>query len=76
MSACVLPSLVPDSPAEEIDWTRIEALFAPYGFADMVRTPQNPVFHGEGDVLTHTELVCRELNRMPAFQSLPKRQRE
>lgn len=76
MSACVFPSLVPDSPAEEIDWTRIEALFAPYGFADMARTPQNPAFHGEGDVLTHTKLVCRELKRMHAFQSLPKRQRE
>ena len=76
MSACILPNLVPDSPAMEIDWSRIEALFAPYDFADLARTPQNPVFHGEGDVLTHTKQVCRELNRMPAFQSLPKRQKE
>ena len=76
MNVSQFQGLVPDSPDAEIDWSRIEALFAPYAFADMARTPQNPVFHGEGDVLTHIKLVCRELNRMPAFQCLPKRQKE
>ena len=76
MNVSQFQDLVPDSPDAEFDWPRIEALFAPYGVPDLARTPQNPAFHGEGDVLTHTKLVCQELNRMPAFQGLPKRQRE
>ena len=59
----------------EIDWLWIEGLFTPCGFKDMASTPQNPVFHAEGDVLTHTKLVCRELREMDAYQCLPGRQR-
>ena len=76
MNVSQFQDLIPASPDAEFDWPRIEALFAPYDFADLARTPQNPVFHGEGDVLTHTKLVCRELSRMSAFQCLPKRQKE
>ena len=28
------------------------------------RTPQNPSFHGEGDVLTHTRLVVEALTKL------------
>lgn len=31
--------------------------------------PQDPIHHAEGDVLTHTGLVCRALVALPAFQS-------
>ena len=68
-------ALLSSLPKEHVDWTMIEALFAPYDFDDLARTPQNPVFHAEGDVLTHTKLVCRELQEKDAFQSLPGRQR-
>ena len=76
MSITALQDLAPSSPAGEIDWARIEALFAPCGLGELARTPQNPVFHGEGDVLTHTKLVCRALIATPAFQSLPEQQRQ
>ena len=31
----------------------------------MKRTQQNPFYHGEGDVYTHTQMVYRELIEMP-----------
>ena len=34
---------------------------------EMRETPQNPKFHGEGDVYTHTRLVCAELVRLNRF---------
>ena len=65
-----LESCIPVSPAEEIPWSRIDQLLAGSGFARMKVTQQNPVFHGEGDVYTHTRMVCRELVRLPSFQEL------
>lgn len=34
--------------------------------------PQDPVFHGEGDVLAHTRLVAEELERLPFFRALDR----
>lgn len=68
-------SLIPASEDEEIDWSAIESLFAPCGLSNLTLTPQNPAYHGEGDVLTHTKLVCDTLNRMDAFHALPPRQK-
>lgn len=34
--------------------------------------PQDPVFHGEGDVLAHTRLVMEELERLPFFRALDR----
>ncbi len=36
----------------------------------MTVTPQSPLWHGEGDVLAHTKLVCMQLSAMPAFRAL------
>ena len=33
--------------------------------------PQNPEYHGEGDVLRHTEMVCGELTKLPLWRALP-----
>ena len=66
---------VPDSPSEEIEWKKIVPIFAPTCFSQMKTTRQNPAFHGEGDVFTHTQMVCRELVSMPEFHKLQKRQR-
>jgi putative nucleotidyltransferase with HDIG domain len=41
----------------------------------MKDTHQNPVFHGEDDVYTHTQMVCRRLTETPAFYKLPDMQR-
>ena len=75
MNPTQFEKLIPATTNEGIDWSGLEDFFATCGFTDMASTPQNPVFHAEGDVLTHTKLVCRELQEMDAFQSLPGRQR-
>ena len=45
-------------------------------FQRMAETMQHPAWHGEGDVLTHTRLVCDEMVKMRAWQGLPSRQRQ
>lgn len=37
--------------------------------------PQNPEYHGEGDVLRHTEMVCGELTELESWQALPEEER-
>lgn len=74
MNPTQFEKLIPATTNEGIDWSGLEDFFAMCGFTDMASTPQNPVFHAEGDVLTHTKLVCRELQEIDAFQSLPGRQ--
>ncbi len=37
-------------------------------------TQQSPVWHGEGDVYTHTMMVCEALKRMPEYGELSERQ--
>ena len=39
-------------------------------------TPQDVRWHGEGDVLTHTRMVCEALGALPQYAELPGRQRE
>ncbi len=34
--------------------------------------PQNPEYHGEGDVLRHTEMVCGKLTALESWQALPE----
>lgn len=38
--------------------------------------PQDPLYHGEGDVLTHTRLVMEELEKLPDFLALSAGERE
>ena len=33
--------------------------------------PQNPEYHGEGDVYQHTEMVCQRLTESALWQFLP-----
>lgn len=42
----------------------------------MQQTEQNPAFHAEGDVLTHTQMVVEQLMGLEGFQTLPNAQRE
>ena len=66
---------VPGSPSESIAWKEIDALFAGTCYAAMRATPQNPLYHGEGNVYVHTQMVCRELVKIPAFHALAFRQK-
>lgn len=38
--------------------------------------PQNPLYHGEGDVWQHTQLVCRKVTELDQWQSLTDREQE
>ena len=61
-----------------IAWDLIEALFSEksfYAFSEMRNIFQNPAFHGEGDVYTHTQMVCRELMKIHDFDALPVHQK-
>lgn len=55
-------------PGQPIDWTAIEQKFD--WFRDMKGVPQDPIWHAEGDVFTHTQMVVEALCALPEFQAL------
>ena len=44
--------------------------------SELAGIPQDPFYHGEGDVLTHTRLVMEELEKLPSFRALSGEERE
>lgn len=52
-----------------IDWLTLIEQFE--WLRSLVNCPQDPIYHAEGDVLTHTKLVCEALVSLPAWQQLP-----
>ncbi len=66
---------IPRSSDREIPWDKIGQLLAATCFRELKATEQNPVFHGEGDVYTHTKMVCRELIGMSGFHELESRRK-
>lgn len=58
----------PKAPDLRVDWDKI------YNSFDWIRAmegvPQNHAFHAEGDVLTHTRLVCEALVNMKEWRQL------
>ena len=71
-----LRTLVPAPPDWDIDWAAVEASGLRTWLSFMKDTPQNPEYHGEGDVWTHTRMVCEALAAMDDFQRLPDTQRQ
>lgn len=71
-----LLSLIPGPPGWQIDWGALFVSAPGHMFMKMSQTDQNPQWHGEGDVWTHTRMVCEELAAMSAFRELPSRQRQ
>ena len=63
----------PAPPDWRVDWPAVETAF-PWLRA-MAGCPQDPVHHAEGDVLTHTRLVCEALATLPGFRALPPDER-
>lgn len=65
--------LCPKAPDFIIDWDEI------FGSFEWVRAmegvSQNPIHHGEGDVLTHTRLVCEALVALKEWRELGETQR-
>ena len=62
--------LVSEAVEGNIYWNKIEAALSSYAL-DMSGCPQDPTFHGEGDVWTHTKMVCEELVKLKSFRVLP-----
>ena len=60
----------PAPPEWRVDMVALRALF-PW-LEPLGRCPQDPVFHAEGDVLTHLGMVLEELAALPAFRALPE----
>jgi putative nucleotidyltransferase with HDIG domain len=64
---------VPRPPDWQVDW---DALVRRLGWLrKLAGVPQEPDYHGEGDVLTHTQMVAAALARMDAWRALPENER-
>lgn len=60
--------------AENKIWTNV---YEHFGWVrDMRGVPQDRVHHAEGDVETHTRMVCDELQKLNAYQSLDEQSQE
>lgn len=53
---------------KELDWGDLSLSYK--WIEDMKSVPQDPIWHAEGDVFTHTKMVVSELIRLPEFQEL------
>lgn len=63
-------SVVP-GPGRAVDWAAVTGLLGPL-WAELEATPQDPVYHAEGDVAIHTRLVVEALVADDAWQVLPE----
>lgn len=70
-----LLQLAAQATKQNMDWSRIEAALSSF-VIPMRRTPQDPVFHAEGDVWTHTKLVCEALVGLDSFRDLTEEQQQ
>lgn len=57
----------PTGPLWEVDWERISAT---YDWIEALKgVPQDPVYHAEGDVWTHTRMVCEAMVALPQWRA-------
>lgn len=72
-----LMALVPRASQTAEDWQAIQAHpLLSSALHSMAQTMQNPAWHGEGDVLTHTRMVCQALTMLPAWQRCSRPRQE
>ncbi len=67
--------LVSQAVKQNIDWDGIEAALSSF-VIPMSRTEQNPEFHAEGNVWTHTKMVCENLVKLDSFRDLLEEQKQ
>ena len=60
---------------EKISWQDFENTLMQPIFLAMAQTKQNPEYHGEIDVLSHTKAVCEALLYEPEYQKGNKREK-
>lgn len=56
------------------NWESLEEEFS--WVADMSGVPQDPIFHAEGDVAVHTQMVLKELMNLEEYQQLDEQNQE
>ena len=69
-----IAALVPHERRAQVDWQGCLDAFAPLQLART--TPQDPVYHAEGDVWTHTQMVIEQLLADDEYLQLQARERE
>jgi putative nucleotidyltransferase with HDIG domain len=69
----VAPAWLPGPPDWRLDWPAVVAA-CPW-LAPLAATPQEPIFHAEGDVLTHTGMVLEALAGLAEWRALPENDR-
>ena len=67
-------SFAPSPPGWTVDWQALEATYE--WVRALSECPQDPGWHAEGDVGTHTRMVLEELAALPGWRSLPVEERE
>lgn len=72
----ILIRCLPQPPGFDWDWAGLEGTALAPLFDRMARTPQNPAWHGEGDVWMHTRMFCEALSATPEFRALDERPRQ
>ena len=72
----LLQNMVPEGPEWRIPWREIEHSSLSPLICRMKQTMQNPAWHGEGDVWTHTRMVCECLTSLEAYRLLERRKQE
>ncbi len=60
----------------KIDWDAIDSPPHTAWIEPMKTCPQDPVYHAEGDVWTHTKMVCEALAGSASWRALPAHARE
>jgi predicted kinase len=68
-----LLELCPAGPDWRLDWSALERSLP--SLVELFTCPQDPVHHAEGDVGTHTRMVCEELTRLSSWRALPPKDR-
>lgn len=61
-----LKAQVPQNSSQKIDWQALHELIP--ALDKLAHTPQDPIFHGEGNVLIHTRMVCDSLLSLQDYQ--------
>lgn len=64
-----LLQLISQAAKQNIDWSGIENALSSF-VIPMSQTEQNPEFHAEGDVWTHTKMVCETLVKLDVFRNI------
>lgn len=70
-----LETLLPSAPDWEIPASVYDTVLGSLIYK-LRQTPQEPAWHGEGDVLTHTRMVCEALAAMDAFRTADETTRQ